>query len=100
VHASELVAPQVSAGESHTVGLESDSTVVAVGNNDHGECEVGGRLLANPSHLFSIIEEPNDEIDDLNGQIDDLNNRIDERDETINDLDDQIGDLENQIRKL
>ena len=33
---------QVAAGEAHTVGLESDGTVVAVGTNDFGECNVGG----------------------------------------------------------
>lgn len=28
-------------GEAHTVALKSDKTVVAVGNNDHGQCNVG-----------------------------------------------------------
>ena len=32
----------VSAGDSHTVGLKSDGTVVAVGDNDSGQCNVGG----------------------------------------------------------
>jgi len=31
----------VSAGERHTVGLKSDGTVVAVGSNDYGQCNVG-----------------------------------------------------------
>ena len=30
----------VSAGQSHTVGLKTDGTVVAVGDNDHGQCDV------------------------------------------------------------
>lgn len=31
----------ISAGSKHTVGLKSDGTVVAVGDNDHGQCDVG-----------------------------------------------------------
>ena len=31
----------VSAGETHTVGLKSDGTVVAVGDNEHGQRDVG-----------------------------------------------------------
>ena len=30
----------ISAGDNHTVGLKSDGTVVAVGNNDDGQCDV------------------------------------------------------------
>ena len=30
----------ISAGSKHTVGLKSDGTVVAIGNNDYGQCEV------------------------------------------------------------
>ena len=30
----------VAARSNHTVGLRSDGTVVAVGNNDYGECDV------------------------------------------------------------
>ena len=30
----------MSAGSTHTVGLKSDGTVVAVGNNDYGQCNV------------------------------------------------------------
>jgi alpha-tubulin suppressor-like RCC1 family protein len=33
---------QVSAGIYHTVGLKADGTVVAVGSNDAGQCNVGG----------------------------------------------------------
>ena len=32
----------LSAGGSHTVGLKADGTVVAVGNNDQGQCDVSG----------------------------------------------------------
>ena len=30
----------ISAGNTHTVGLKADGTVVAVGNNDYGQCDV------------------------------------------------------------
>jgi alpha-tubulin suppressor-like RCC1 family protein len=33
--------PMVAAGESHTVGLESDGTAVAVGWDYFGQCNVG-----------------------------------------------------------
>ena len=32
----------ISTGECHTVGLKSDGTVVAVGDNDYGQCDVSG----------------------------------------------------------
>ena len=32
----------ISAGDKHTVGLKSDGTVVAVGDNYHGRCDVSG----------------------------------------------------------
>ena len=32
----------VSAGTVHTVGLKSDGTVVAVGDNDYDKCDVSG----------------------------------------------------------
>ena len=32
----------ISAGYSHTVGIKSDGTVVAVGNNKYGQCDVSG----------------------------------------------------------
>ena len=35
---TEIVA--IAAGPTHTLGLKSDGTVVAVGNNDHGQCDV------------------------------------------------------------
>jgi alpha-tubulin suppressor-like RCC1 family protein len=37
---SEPVQPQVAAGERHTVGLKTDGTVVAVGENNGGQCNV------------------------------------------------------------
>ena len=33
---------RLTAGSYHTVGLRSDGTVVAVGMNKHGQCDVGG----------------------------------------------------------
>jgi len=36
------VTPMVVTGGSHTVGLKSDGTVVAVGHNYYGQCDVGG----------------------------------------------------------
>jgi alpha-tubulin suppressor-like RCC1 family protein len=36
------ITPMVAAGYYHTVGLKSDGTVVAVGNNEYGQCNVGG----------------------------------------------------------
>jgi hypothetical protein len=36
------VQPQVAAGGQHTVGLKSDGTVVAVGYNTSGQCNVNG----------------------------------------------------------
>jgi len=33
---------QVTAGGYHTVGLKSDGTLLAVGNNDDGQCNIGG----------------------------------------------------------
>ena len=35
------VAPMVEAGDYHTVGLKRDGTVVAVGNNNYGQCNAG-----------------------------------------------------------
>ena len=40
--AQGAVTPMVAAGVGHTVGLKSDGTVVAVGFNDYGQCDVGG----------------------------------------------------------
>jgi alpha-tubulin suppressor-like RCC1 family protein len=37
----EEYAPMVAAGGTHTVALESDGTVVAVGLNNYGQCSVG-----------------------------------------------------------
>ena len=34
--------PEVTAGRYHTVGLKADGTVVAVGDNYYGQCNVGG----------------------------------------------------------
>jgi alpha-tubulin suppressor-like RCC1 family protein len=32
----------IAAGYRHTVGLKSDGTVVAEGDNEHGQCDVSG----------------------------------------------------------
>ncbi len=32
----------IAAGRRHTVGLKSDGTVVAVGENEYGQCDVNG----------------------------------------------------------
>ena len=32
----------IAAGYRHTVGLKSDGTVVAVGDNEYGQCDVSG----------------------------------------------------------
>ncbi|MFP3879556.1 MAG: RCC1-like domain-containing protein [Dehalococcoidia bacterium] len=36
---------RVAAGGYQTVALEFDGTVVAVGNNDHGQCDVNDWML-------------------------------------------------------
>jgi alpha-tubulin suppressor-like RCC1 family protein len=36
------VTPMVAAGQGYTVGLKADGTVVAIGNNKYGQCNVGG----------------------------------------------------------
>jgi alpha-tubulin suppressor-like RCC1 family protein len=32
----------IAAGCAHTIGLKLDGTVVAVGDNEYGQCDVGG----------------------------------------------------------
>ena len=39
---NENITPMVAAGAFYTVGLEADGTVVAVGWNYHGQCDVSG----------------------------------------------------------
>ena len=46
--------PMVAAGNSHTVGLKSDATVVAVGNNVCGQWDVGS-LACQPKFLKSSV---------------------------------------------
>ena len=41
VMAQGNVTPMIAAGDWHMVGLKSDGTAVAVGNNDFGQCDVG-----------------------------------------------------------
>ena len=52
----------VAAGVYHTVGLRSDSTVVAVGDNDSGQCAVGDwtniiRIAAGMSHTVGLTSD-------------------------------------------
>jgi len=59
VTANFAVNPMVAAGEYHTVGLKSDSTVVAVGNNASGQCDVGDwadiiQIAAGGSHTVGL----------------------------------------------
>ena len=42
VMAQEGIMPMVAAGEWHVVGLKSDGTVVAVGWNTEGQCDIDG----------------------------------------------------------
>ncbi len=39
---SNIITTQVAAGGYHTVGLKEDGTVVTVGDNSEGQCDVGG----------------------------------------------------------
>ncbi|WP_407951960.1 RCC1-like domain-containing protein [Plantactinospora sonchi] len=32
----------MAAGSTHTLGLRADGTVVATGNNEHGQCDITG----------------------------------------------------------
>ena len=47
----------ISAGSSHTVGLKADGTVVAVGDNDHGQCDVSGwtDMVAISAELYYTV---------------------------------------------
>ena len=33
---------KIAAGRRHTIGLKSDGTVMAVGDNEYGQCDVSG----------------------------------------------------------
>jgi len=41
-HTTEVGGAMVAAGYSHTIRLKSDGTVVAVGDNEYGQCDVSG----------------------------------------------------------
>jgi alpha-tubulin suppressor-like RCC1 family protein len=50
---------RVAAGQEYTVGLKSDGTVVAVGHNDFGQCDVGGwvnitQVAAGAAHTVGL----------------------------------------------
>jgi len=56
------VTPMVAAGGYHTVGLKSDSTVVAVGDNYDGQCDVGGwtdivQIAAGSYHTVGVKDD-------------------------------------------
>jgi len=56
------IGSMVAAGCSHTVGLKSDGTVVAVGENYDGQCEVGGwtdicQVAASGWHTVGLKED-------------------------------------------
>ena len=56
------VTPMVAAGKWHTVGLKSDGTVVAVGDNGAGQCDVGGwtditQVAAGGYHTVGLKED-------------------------------------------
>ena len=56
---AQMVQPQVAAGGSHTVGLKSDGTVVAVGDNSFGQLNVGSwtnivQVAAGESHTVGL----------------------------------------------
>jgi alpha-tubulin suppressor-like RCC1 family protein len=51
--------PMVAAGDSHIVGLKADGTVVAVGYNEYGQCDVGSwtnivQVAAGGSHTVGL----------------------------------------------
>jgi len=53
------VNPMVAAGSYHTVGLKTDGTVVAVGDNSYGQCNVNGwtniiQVTAGPGHTVGL----------------------------------------------
>jgi len=53
------VTPMVAAGLIHTVGVKSDGTVVAVGNNEEGQCDVDGwtditQVAAGEEHTVGV----------------------------------------------
>ena len=56
---AHAVLPQVAAGVGHTVGLKSDGTVVAIGDNSSGQLNVGSwinivQLAARSNHTVGL----------------------------------------------
>ena len=51
------IANKISAGDCHTVGLKSDGTVVAVGDNGHGQCNVSDwtDIVAISADIFHTV---------------------------------------------
>jgi alpha-tubulin suppressor-like RCC1 family protein len=38
----KILKDTIAAGRRHTIGLKSDGTVVAVGDNEYGQCDISG----------------------------------------------------------
>jgi len=51
VRDARAVQPQIAGDGYHTVGLRSDGTVVAVGDNNNGQCNVSGWQLHIPGDI-------------------------------------------------
>jgi hypothetical protein len=75
------VTPMVAAGSGHTVGLKSDGTVVAAGDNSNGQCDVGGwtginQTAAGGSHTVglksdgTVVAVGNNDYSDVSGWTD------------------------------
>jgi hypothetical protein len=59
---SNIIITQVAAGGYHTVGLKEDDTVVAVGDNSDGQCDVGGwtdikQVAAGAKHTVGLKDD-------------------------------------------
>ncbi len=43
----KILKDTIAAGRRHTIGLKSDGTVVAVGGNEYGQCDISGWRASN-----------------------------------------------------